>query len=183
MTETDPNGLDPHAPGAKLDAGKVMPWLCITGFAHALAAVADVTTKGARKYTPNGWATVQDGEQRYMEAFARHMLALGRGEQVDPDTQCLHKAQMIWNLLASLELELRKALGHERPRPDMWAPPGLRAVEWVDMTAPIVNRCRQCALYNSSKCTTTPCLSVPGSLPAHPSGKTVYFVKAEDSPT
>lgn len=111
MTETDPNGIDAHTPGAKLDAGKMLPWLCIAGFSHALSAVADVTTKGARKYTPNGWANVPEGEARYMEAFGRHMMALGRGEQVDADTGCLHKAQMIWNLLASLELELRQANG------------------------------------------------------------------------
>ena len=114
MTEKDPHGKDPHAPGAKLDAGKVLPWLCISGFAHALAAVADVTTRGARKYTPNGWTEVPEGEARYMEAFGRHTLALARGEQVDADTGCLHKAQMAWNLLASLELELRKANGWER---------------------------------------------------------------------
>lgn len=111
-TESDPHGVDPHSPGAKLDAGKVLPWLCISGFSHALAAVAEVTTKGARKYTPNGWVSVPDGEQRYMEAFGRHMLALGRGEKIDADTQCLHKAQMIWNLLASLELELRGTNGN-----------------------------------------------------------------------
>lgn len=51
--------------------------------------------------------SVPEGEQRYMEAFGRHMLALGKGEVIDDDTGCLHKAQMIWNLLASLELELR----------------------------------------------------------------------------
>ena len=107
--ENDPNGKLPHEPGAKLDAGKLLPWLCISGFARSLTAVAEVTTKGARKYTPNGWASVSDGEARYMEAFARHALALARGETVDEDTQCLHKAQMAWNLLASLELELRKA--------------------------------------------------------------------------
>ena len=114
-TEIDPNGIDQHAPGAKLDAGKVMPWLCITGFAHALTAVADVTTKGAKKYTPNGWISVPDGQNRYMEGFARHALALARGETIDADTQCLHKAQMIWNLLASLELELRVDSSWDRP--------------------------------------------------------------------
>lgn len=107
LLETDPGGIDQHTPGAKLDAGKSRPWLCIAGFANALAAVADVTTKGAVKYTPDGWAHVADGESRYMDAFGRHLLALGRGELVDADTMCLHKAQMVWNLLASLELELR----------------------------------------------------------------------------
>lgn len=112
--EVDPYGVDAHAPGSKLDAGKVRPWLMVSGFAHALAAVADVTTKGAIKYTPHGWASVADGQERYMEGFTRHLLATARGETHDTGpggTGCLHKAQMIWNLLASLELELRAANG------------------------------------------------------------------------
>jgi hypothetical protein len=127
-TESDPTGKSQHEPGAKLDSGKVLPWLCISGFAHALTAIADVTTKGAQKYTPNGWTTVPNGEERYMEAFARHMMALGRGETVDPDTQCLHKAQMIWNLLASLELELRKAAGWER---SIYTKPAEQAIQEI----------------------------------------------------
>jgi hypothetical protein len=106
--ERDPHGVDAHTPGAKLDAGKMRAWLCIAGFSRALNAVADVTTKGAAKYTPNGWMTVTDGQARYMDAFARHALSYGSGESIDADTGCLHKAQMIWNLLAALELELRQ---------------------------------------------------------------------------
>lgn len=113
MNEIDPHGKDPHQPGAKLDAGKVRPWLMFSGFARAMEAVSGVTTKGAEKYTPNGWKDVQEGQERYMEAFGRHMLALGRGESIDTDTGCLHKAQMIWNLMASLELELEEVQGHE----------------------------------------------------------------------
>lgn len=105
--ESDPDGIGQHTPGAKLDAGKLRPWLCIAGFSNALRAVADVTTKGAVKYTPGGWQHVENGEERYMDAFGRHLLSLGGGETVDLDTGCYHKAQMIWNLLASLELELR----------------------------------------------------------------------------
>lgn len=111
MQETDPTGRDPHLPGAKLDNGKPLVWLCLSGFSNALRAVSDVTTKGARKYTPNGWVDVPDGSTRYMEAFGRHLLALGSGETIDADTGCMHKAQMIWNLMASLELELRSATG------------------------------------------------------------------------
>ena len=114
MTEKDPTGISQPDLGAKLDSGKTLPWLCISGFANALNAVADVTTKGAAKYTPNGWVSVADGEARYMEAFGRHTLALARGEVFDTDTSCMHKAQMIWNLLASLELELRKANAWEK---------------------------------------------------------------------
>ena len=112
--ETDPFGVPAHVPGAKLDAGKVMAWLCISGFSRALMAVADVTTKGATKYTPNGWVSVPDGEARYKEALARHLLMLGQGEEVDKDTGCLHLAQVAWNALASLELELRRAQGYEQ---------------------------------------------------------------------
>lgn len=111
-TENDPNGRNPNEPGAKLDSGKVRPWLCISGFSRALEEVAKVTTKGAEKYTPNGWCEVPNGEERYMEAFGRHLLEYGKGEKFDNSPKGLgpdiyHKAQMIWNLLASLELELR----------------------------------------------------------------------------
>lgn len=108
-SEHDPNGIDAHTPGAKLDGNKPLPWLCISGFANALQAVAEVTTAGAIKYTPNGWLTVPNGEARYLEAFGRHMLALAAGEVIDKDTGCLHKAQIAWNMLASLELEIRAA--------------------------------------------------------------------------
>lgn len=110
-TEADPTGRSARTPGAKLDAGKVRPWLCIGGFSRALGAVAEVTTRGAEKYADNSWMEVPDGAARYMEGFARHTLALGRGETHDTGpggTGCLHKAQMIWNLLASLELDLRR---------------------------------------------------------------------------
>lgn len=112
IVEKDPTGKSPHAPGAKLDAGKLRPWLFYSGFARALEEVARVTTKGAEKYTPNGWCEVENGEERYMEAFARHMVALGKGEIMDDGPKGLgpdiyHKASMIWNLLASFELELR----------------------------------------------------------------------------
>jgi hypothetical protein len=105
--ESDPNGLTAHTPGAKLDQGKLLPWLCLAGFSNALTEVVRVTTKGAEKYTPNGWAQVANGQERYMEAFGRHLLKLGSGEILDEDTKCYHKAQMAWNLLASLELEIR----------------------------------------------------------------------------
>lgn len=109
-TEYDPFGTDPHEPGAKLDAGKVRPWLLLTDFPRALEEVALVATVGAKKYTDHGWSTVPNGEERYMEAFGRHTLAMASGRKFDDGengTGCLHKAQAIWNLLASLELELR----------------------------------------------------------------------------
>lgn len=105
--EKDPSGLDAHTPGAKLDQGKLLPWLCISSFSNALTEVAKVTTIGAKKYTPNGWIEVENGRERYMEAMTRHLLKLGTGEVLDEDTQCYHLAQVAWNALAVLELQLR----------------------------------------------------------------------------
>lgn len=110
--EHDPNGLTPETGGAKYDAGKTLAWLCIGSFARALTCVAEVTTTGAKKYAPDNWIKVPDGESRYMNAAMRHLLALGRGEDLDPDSGHLHKAHAAWNLLCALELELRRVSAH-----------------------------------------------------------------------
>lgn len=112
MIELDPTGKPLNQPGAKADQGKVKPWLMEAGFANALWEVARITTLGAEKYTPNGWSEVSGGVDRYMEAYARHKYDLARGKVFDDGPKGLgpdiyNKASMIWNLLASLELELR----------------------------------------------------------------------------
>ena len=109
--EVDPSGRALNSPGAKADAGKNRVWLFMAGFSRALEEVSKVTTVGANKYTPNGWVDVPDGQARYMDAFGRHMLKFGTGELMDDDvggTGCYHQAQMIWNLLAAFELQLRE---------------------------------------------------------------------------
>jgi hypothetical protein len=109
LGETDPNGKSLNTMGAKADAGKDRVWLCLSGFSNAMAEVAKVTTFGANKYTPNGWTEVPDATNRYMDAFGRHMMKLGAGETIDKDSGCKHLAQMIWNLMAVLELEERES--------------------------------------------------------------------------
>lgn len=114
MTERDPHGKDPHAGGAKLDAGKPTYAMTLGYFARALAAVNTVSEYGARKYTHGGWRTVPDGEARYQEAMLRHTLAALGGEACDADTGLLHKAHAAWNALATLELALHAAGEQER---------------------------------------------------------------------
>ncbi len=104
--QSDPNGLDAHELGAKLDAGKIRPSLVIGGFARALVAVAEVATYGARKYTDGGWSSVPDGMARYTDAKDRHRLAGCVGWN-DPESGLSHRAHEAWNALAVLELELR----------------------------------------------------------------------------
>lgn len=107
MSEFDPNGVSAHAPGAKLDAGKVEVSLILEGFARALLEVGKVGTFGAHKYTRNGWQSVPDGIYRYRNAADRHRLK-SAFEAVDPDSNLYHKAHEAWNVLAELELLLRK---------------------------------------------------------------------------
>lgn len=104
--ETDPNGLTPSTPGAKLDAGKARPGLVLGGFSRALTEVAKVGTFGARKYTENGWIQVPNAKDRYEDAMLRHYLALKSGEKIDPDTGCLHAAHLAWNALAWLHFTI-----------------------------------------------------------------------------
>lgn len=156
-SESDPSGLSPHAPGAKLDAGKNRVWLMLEGFAPALSlvmgdftshrakhvvvandamtrwpwaleAIAEVTTVGAKKYTPGGWAEVENGFARYMDAYGRHGLALAKGQKYDDggpgSTGCLHLTQQGWNLLAALTLALTD-------------PAAERDEAWADQTAAV----------------------------------------------
>jgi hypothetical protein len=106
-TESDPNGIDAHAPGAKLDAGKNRCALVINGFSRALWQVSLVGTFGAAKYTPNGWKEVENGIERYSDAMDRHLLMEASGEEFDPDSKLLHAAHAAWNALARLELILK----------------------------------------------------------------------------
>src|SRR6185369_16348526 len=111
MQETDPNGVDQHAPGAKLDAGKPSMSL-LQDFGMALRAVAEVGTYGAAKYTRGGWQHVDDGMRRYSDAMMRHYFA-ERYSDVDTDSGLLHAAQTAWNALARLEIALRAGVYHQ----------------------------------------------------------------------
>jgi len=113
--EQDPNGLPQHAPGAKLDAGKMRPALVLGGFARALIEVCKVGTYGAVKYTPGGWTFVDNGVERYDDAGLRHWLIEKAGQDADADTDLLHASHQAWNALARLDLMLRKR--EETPAP------------------------------------------------------------------
>lgn len=108
MIESDPSGKQAHETGAKMDAGKNRLGLVLGGFALALEQVGEVGTFGAAKYTPNGWINVDNGVERYTDAMYRHMMKEAQGEQIDPDSGMLHAAHACWNLLAVLELKIRR---------------------------------------------------------------------------
>lgn len=107
MTQSDPNGIDQHAPGAKLDNGKMRPWLVLSAFSQALGLVTEIGTFGAEKYSDNGWLNVPEGEKRYAEALMRHVMAHWGGEVNDPESGLPHLAHAAWNILALIELRER----------------------------------------------------------------------------
>lgn len=102
--DRDPNGLDAHTPGAKLDSGKNRLGLVLGGFAAALQGVGRVGTYGASKYTPEGWKYVEGGRERYWDALWRHLLAYAGGEMIDSESGLPHLAHAAWNILAVIEL-------------------------------------------------------------------------------
>ena len=106
MTEKDPNGISQHAPGAKLDDGKLLAGI-LQQFSLALTAVLEVATFGAKKYSRGGWQHVPNGFERYSDAMMRHYLK-ETVEPVDEDSGLSHEAHLAWNALARLELKLRE---------------------------------------------------------------------------
>lgn len=116
--EADPNGIDAHTPGAKLDLNKPNCDLVFGGFATALLEVAKVGTFGAAKYTPHGWKSVPNGVERYRSAAYRHLLSTGF---LDRDSGLPHLAQAAWNCLAALEL----TMNHENDPDEGEESPGL----------------------------------------------------------
>lgn len=113
--EKDPHGMDPHAPGAKLDSGKIRPTLIFRDMAGALHEVARVATFGAKKYSDGGWLYVPNAYDRYTDAMFRHYEKEASGEEFDKDSGVLHQAHLAWNALARLELMLRKTGGAPVP--------------------------------------------------------------------
>ena len=105
MTEKDPNGIDQHVPGAKLDANKLFAGI-LQQWPRALTAVLEVATFGAQKYTRGGWQYVDNGVERYTDAMFRHLLKEPI-ETVDTDSGLAHDAHVAWNALSRLELRLR----------------------------------------------------------------------------
>lgn len=107
-SHAEPDGLDPHEPGAKMDAGKNRIGLVVNDFARAVYQVGLVGTYGAQKYTDHGWLHVRDGAARYTDAMHRHLIEEAIGQSHDIESGLRHAAHAAWCALARLELMLRQ---------------------------------------------------------------------------
>lgn len=81
--------------GLKYDTGKLQYSLIPP---QTLTALAEVLTFGARKYAPDNWQLVQDGERRYLDALYRHLQAYRLGEDVDPESGLHHLSHALTNI-------------------------------------------------------------------------------------
>lgn len=77
----------------------LLPW-------PELEEVAKVFTAGAKKYGERTWTELDNGYERYKGALLRHLCELEKGNDIDPDTGCLHCAQVAWNALAMLHFKM-----------------------------------------------------------------------------
>jgi hypothetical protein len=93
--------------GLKHDTGKTLVGQMFKDFPHALEAVAEVTTYGAKTYGLGSWRGVS--VDRYENAEGRHLLAAYKGQERDPESGLRHLAHKAWNALA----ELQKAIEEE----------------------------------------------------------------------
>lgn len=109
---SDPNGLDQHASGAKLDLGKAPIFDGVLQyFPRALTKVAELSQWGATRYSWEGWREVPDAFKRYSNAMGRHILKekteglydLDALNDKDHPAEILHATQVAWNALARLD--------------------------------------------------------------------------------
>lgn len=168
----DPTGKKAHEPGAKLDFGKNRLALVLGGFSEALQEVGEIGTRGAAKYTDNGWKKVDRGIERYSDAMLRHLFKHFAGEKFDKESTQRHLAHVAWNVLALLELTIKgeasssaSSKPEKKKRPykkraqaalESVVPSGLSFVSrpgWLTQ-----ERCARCCLrFQACRCATTPC--------------------------
>ena len=70
--------------------------------------IVKVYTAGAKKYAPNNWMHLGHGYEPYKAALFRHICEFERGNWRDADTGCIHLAQVAWNAIAMLHIEMEK---------------------------------------------------------------------------
>lgn len=87
--------------GTKFDKGKPRLGEMIQDFRKPLLEICKVWEFGADKYSKSNWKKVENGEERYTNALARHFAA-EMDEVVDAETKLHHAIHVAWNAIARL---------------------------------------------------------------------------------
>jgi len=92
----------------KLDAGRVMAGVLedFLPALHEVAKLGSMNNKPNGKYDRGSWMLVENADQRYNDAFWRHLVA-GR-HNVDPETGMPHDVAIAWNALVLLWFRLKR---------------------------------------------------------------------------
>lgn len=77
-------------------------------------SIVTVLTYGARKYGPNTWQKVPNGEARYLAALMRHLDAYQSGERLDPESGISHLWHAFCNLYFMVWFERRRWAKHPK---------------------------------------------------------------------
>ena len=100
--------------GVKKDSGK-LPYYTVLfkQFPLALKEVIKCSVSGHNKYyeTDKDWqnfSRLEHADTRYKDASLRHMTETGIIEDMIEYGEMTHEAAVVWNLLADLEIKLRK---------------------------------------------------------------------------
>lgn len=97
---------DVKAGATKFDGGKLPVFQgFLKYFARAIKGVTAISDYGYKKYgTWGGWRDVPDGENRYADAKARHLIEPSASDDIyDAESGFLHAAHEAWNAMAVLE--------------------------------------------------------------------------------
>lgn len=100
-----PEAKSSRGAGLKYDAGKLRYSLIPP---VALAAIAKVLTFGAEKYAPNSWQTVENAEERYLDALMRHIEAYRDGVHLDSESGISHLSHAACNIAFLLHFEKQR---------------------------------------------------------------------------
>ena len=105
--------------GVKDDEGKPQPFKgFINYFPRAILAISQISVFGAKKYSWGGFASVENGEDRYEEAQFRHLLqrCIEGKESLDEESEYLHLLHEAWCSIAKVEMYLREQEKNEKFR-------------------------------------------------------------------
>lgn len=93
--------------GIKYDGGKPRLAEMMMDFAPEIIELCKVWEFGADKYNKSNWKSVDDGENRYLNALFRHSIAAVENEY-DDESKLLHCAHMIFNCMAYTHFVLKR---------------------------------------------------------------------------
>lgn len=91
--------------GAKFDSDKLRYDLITP---ESLEGLASILSLGAKKYGPNNWMQIADGEARYRAAMMRHFEAYRKGETQDEDSLKSHLFHCLCNIMFLIDFESKR---------------------------------------------------------------------------